>query len=80
MLIMILIVRAFNNYVDPDLSNFDPHPLEWTKIVILHTCHIHKVYVPFFHMTQQRLFLQLPHPLFFSTYLLYDQANKDVPI
>ena len=38
MLIMILIVRAFNNYVDPVLSNFDPHPLEWTKMVILHTC------------------------------------------
>ena len=28
MLIMILIVRAFNNYVDPVLSNFDPHPLD----------------------------------------------------
>ena len=45
MLIMILIVRAFNNYVDPVLSNFDPHPLEWTKMVILHTCPIHTVYL-----------------------------------
>ena len=28
---------AFNNYVDQILPNFDPHPLEWTEMDILHT-------------------------------------------
>ena len=28
---------ASNNYVDQSLPHFDPHPLEWTKMDILHT-------------------------------------------
>ena len=28
---------TFNNYVDPILPNFDPLPLMWTKMDILHT-------------------------------------------
>ena len=31
---------AFNNYVDQILPNFDPTPLEWTKLDVLHTFYL----------------------------------------